>query len=271
MLSEIKMDGMMAQMLSQLGKEQKAEDNGQVPPDMPDMSKLINQVTQSLFSNPQMQNLLKSGGSQGNSTSHVQSNKPKLLVHKLIVTLAELYNGCERSVKMRRQIYNTETGKNAWEKTVISVSVVRGMRYGEHILVPGVGDVLKDKEPGDLEIVLNPAKETGIFMLEGDDDLKMHIDITMSEMFSYSAAIEHLDGEMYSVQHRNATDALNGTFKVVDLGLPRSDGTFGDLLVVVSVQIPDNEAALREEIRTIEMQQPVEEDADAYRLERVVG
>ena len=97
MLPEIKMDSMMAQMLSQLGKEQKAEDNGQVPPDMPDMSKLINQVTQSLFSNPQMQNLLKSGGSQGNSISHVQSNKPKLLVHKLIVTLAELYNGCERS------------------------------------------------------------------------------------------------------------------------------------------------------------------------------
>jgi len=265
------MDSMMAQMLSQLGKEQKAEDNGQVPPDMPDMSKLINQVTQSLFSNPQMQNLLKSGGSQGNSISHVQSNKPKLLVHKLIVTLAELYNGCERSVKMRRQVYNAETGKNVWEKTVISVSVVRGMRYGEHILVPGVGDVLKDKEPGDLEIVLNPAKETGIFMLEGEDDLKMHIDITLSEMFSYSAAIEHLDGETYSVQHRNATDALNGTFKVVDLGLPRSDGTFGDLLVVVSVQIPENEAALREEIRIIEMQQPVEEDADAYRLERVVG
>ena len=160
----------MSQMLSQLGNEQKAEETGQPLPDMPDMSKLINQVTQSLFSNPQMQTLLKPNK---NAVSHVQSNKPKLLVHKLIVTLSELYNGCERTVKMRRQVWNEETGKNVWEKTVIPVSVVRGMRYGEHILVPGVGDVLKDKEPGDLEIVLNPAKETGIFMLEGEESFQI--------------------------------------------------------------------------------------------------
>lgn len=257
---------MMSQMLSQLSKEQKADENGEPQPDMPDMSKLINQVTQSLFANPQMQGLLK----PNNTISHVQSNKPKLLVHKLIVTLSELYNGCERSVKMRRQVYNAEQNKNAWEKTVIPVSVVRGMRYGEHILVQGVGDVLKDKEPGDLEIVLNPAKETGIFMLDGEDDLKMHIDVTLSEMFSYSAAIEHLDGETYTVQHNNSSDALNGTFKVVDLGLPRSDGTFGDLIIEVSVQIPTTHEELMQEMSTLNNQQAAQDEDDAYRLERVI-
>ena len=258
---------MMSQMLAQLGNEQKAEETGQPLPDMPDMSKLINQVTQSLFSNPQMQSLLKPNK---NTVSHVQSNKPKLLVHKLIVTLSELYNGCERTVKMRRQVWNEETGKNVWEKTVIPVSVVRGMRYGEHILVPGVGDVLKDKEPGDLEIVLNPAKETGIFMLEGEDDLKMHIDVTLSELFNYQAAIEHLDGETYAIQHNNLTDALNGTFKVVDLGLPRTDGTFGDLLIDVSVRIPATQNELQDELNVLNQLRQAENEEDAYRLERVI-
>ena len=259
----------MSQMLAQLGNEQKAEENGCAPPDMPDMSKLINQVTQSLFSNPQMQTLLKSNPNNG-SVSHTPSNKPKLLVHKLIVTLSELYNGCERTVKMRRQVYNDETGKNVWEKTAIPVSVVRGMRYGEHILVPGVGDILKDKEPGDLKIVLNPSKESGIFMLDGDDDLKMHIDVTLAELFNYSAAIEHLDGETYTIQHNSISDALNGTFKVVDLGLPRADGTFGDLLIEVSVIIPTSKQQLQAEFDTLSTQVQVDDEEDAYRLERII-
>ena len=144
------------------------------------------------------------------------------------------------------------------------------MRYGEHILVPGVGDILKDKEPGDLKIVLNPSKESGIFMLDGDDDLKMHIDVTLAELFNYSAAIEHLDGETYTIQHSNISDALNGTFKVVDLGLPRADGTFGDLLIEVSVIIPTTKQQLQAEFDTLSTQVQVDNEEDAYRLERII-
>ena len=56
------MEQIMSQMLSQLGKEQTAEDAGLPAPDMPDISKLINQVTKSMLSNGFTQILALAGG-----------------------------------------------------------------------------------------------------------------------------------------------------------------------------------------------------------------
>ena len=81
------MDEMMKTMMMQLGSESAADEAGRAPPDMPDLSKLITQMTSSMMNNPNMQKLM-GGGSQ-----HLQTNKPKLLTHRLCVSLQELFNG----------------------------------------------------------------------------------------------------------------------------------------------------------------------------------
>ena len=228
--------------MQHLDKETIADEKGQKPPEMPDMSKLINQVTQSLFSNPQIQDLM----TKQPNTTHVQGQgstcKPKLLHHKVGVTLTDLYIGVTREVKMRKQIYNEEKDKVEWCKVAIPVNVTRGMRWGETILLEGVGDHLKGMQPGDLLVTLVESKQNGNIIYEMiGDDLHMNIEIGLCDMFSYTAEIEHLDGQVYTLHHQDSGLALNGSFKVNDLGMPKSDGTFGDLLVHVIIVIPSTE------------------------------
>lgn len=235
------MEQIMAQMLGQLSKEQNAEDNGQPLPDMPDISKLISQVTKSMMQNDDLKGMIQH---TGRTHVPINSNKPKLIVHKVVVSLHDLYTGCLKSLKMRRQVYNPETDRHDWEKTKIDVTITRGMRFNDKILVEGVGDVLKDKEPGDLEVVLvEDTSDTSIFTIS-DDDLQLKLEIPLCDLFQYVAEIEHLDGQKYPLFYSSNTVPLTGAFKVNDLGLPKEDGTFGDLLIDASVKFPASRTEL---------------------------
>lgn len=244
------MDQVLGAMMKQLDKETIADETGQAPPDMPDISKLINQVTQSLFSNPQIQGLMTKPPTANHIQDNASSNKPKLLHHKISVTLAELYVGTTRDLKMRKQVYSEEKDKNEWVRVSVPVAISRGMRWGETILLEGVGDSLKDMEPGDLLVTLVESKQHGSTVYEiSGDDLHMNIEIGLSDIFSYTAEIEHLDGQIYTLHHQDSQKALTGDFKVNDLGMPKADGTFGDLIVHVDVVVPATEAEYMNEIR----------------------
>ena len=246
----------MSQMLSQLGKEQTAEDAGLPAPDMPDISKLINQVTKSMLSNDDLRSMIS--GPKGKTHVPIQSNKPKVIVHKVSVTLAELYSGGARNLSMRRQVYNESHDRHEWEKTRVDFHITRGMRYNDHIMMEGVGDRLKGKEAGDLEIVLIPnANDDTIFALSGEDDLLLNIDIPFENMFCYTAEIEHLNGQVYPLHYSSEKKVLDGKFRVVDLGLPRDDGTFGVLIINAKLVFP---SVRTEAITLVPHSAPTEDD-----------
>ena len=79
------------------------------------------------------------------------------------------------------------------------------MRWGETILLEGVGDSLKGMEPGDLLVTLVESKQQGSTAYEiNGDDLHMNIEIDLSDIFSYTAEIEHLDGQIYTLHHQDS-------------------------------------------------------------------
>ena len=251
------MDEMMKSMMMQLGSESAADEAGRAPPDMPDLSKLITQMTSSMMNNPNMQKLM-GGGSQ-----HVQTNKPKLLTHRLSVSLQDLFNGAEKSIKMKRQVYNAETKKTAWEKCIVPLTITRGMRFNDAILVPNVGDVLKDKEPGDLEVKLGMDNcERGIFTVEGDD-LKIEANVPLHSLFSYTMTFEHLDGCQVTIFHCDHCRPLTGRWTVSGLGLPKQDGSFGDLIFDASVELP---AKLDDLVTLKACSNVIDEGPNCYRL-----
>ena len=239
------MDSVVKEMFKHMDQEQLAEETGGRAPDLPNMSKLISQVTSSLFKNPEMQSLLQQPG-----IKHTSASSSKVLTHNMTVSLSDLYVGCTKTVKMRRQRYNTESGRNVWEKTVLTVAITRGMRHGDTILLEKVGDHLRDNEPGDVEIVLTEGNEESNFVARGDD-LVMNVDVGISDMFYYTADVEHLDSQVYTLHHNDKQQALNGEFKVSELGLPRKDGSFGDLIVNVNVVLPVSEADMEAEFTEI--------------------
>ena len=226
------MEQMMAQMLKQLGKEQGAEDDGCPPPDMPDMTKLISSVTKTMMENDEIKSMMKP---QRNRL--VDSKKPRTIVHNLPVSLAELFTGASRTIKMRRQLYNATSDRNEWESTSVECVITRGMRSGDRVLIRGVGDAAKGQEAGDLEVVLN-LKKDGVFDCVGDSGLSLDIEIPMAEMFTYSADIEHLDGELYPVFYNSDTRPVYGRMRVTGLGLPCADGSFGDLWINTRPAMP---------------------------------
>ena len=251
------MDEMMKTMMMQLGSESAADEAGRAPPDMPDLSKLITQMTSSMMNNPNMQKLM-GGGSQ-----HVQTNKPKLLTHRLCVSLQELFNGAEKSIKMKRQVYNAETNKTSWEKCTVPLTITRGMRFNDAILVPGVGDMLKDKEPGDLEVKLGMDNgERGIFIVE-EDNLKIEANIPLQSLFSYTMTFEHLDGNEVTLIHCDHCRPLTGKWTVSGLGLPKQDGSFGDLIFDASVELPSK---LEDLLSVKACSEVIEEGPNCYRL-----
>ena len=259
------MDKMVCEMFRQLNAEQTAEENGKPRPDMPDMSKLINQVTKQLFQNENMKALL----SQEQGDAHIQTNKPKLLTHKITVTLKELYNGAHKEIKMKRQVWKPDHNKLEWERTCIPISISRGMRYKDTILIEGVGDMYKDMIAGDLQVTLVPAKETGIFEIYNKDNLKVTIDVNLCELYQWKSEIEHIDGQPYTLVHTNDSDPLNGLFRVLDMGMPMKDGTWGDLFIDVHVTVPDSKHDFNEQVELFKRTPKLETDNTHLAVERV--
>jgi len=227
------MEELISSMMKQLGSESAAEENGTTPPDMPDLGKLISTVTNSMMGNPNMQKLLSGG-------THVQTNKPKLLRHQLNITLEDIYNGTDKIVKMKRQVYDVEKNKNVWEKTTVPVNIGRGMRFGHTIVVPDVGDLLKDKEPGDLEIVIGMDSVHNILTAE-DDNLVLNVTVPVHNMFHFVYTYKHLDDRNITLYYSNDDVPLRiGKYKVHEMGLPCEDGAFGDLIIHVNFEFPSN-------------------------------
>ena len=231
------MDQIMAQMFKQLGAEQHAEDSGMPPPDMPDMSKLITQVTKTMLQDDSIKSLI--------GIPNTEAPQPKVIVHKCSVTLPELFRGAKKEIRMKRHVWNPATTTRSWEKAPISFDIQAGSRFGDEILLQGVSDSDKDSGPGDLKVVLQQSDELCLFSCTGEHDLSMNLEVDMVNMYCYRTELQHVDGHTYGLYYQG-DKPLNGSFRVRDLGMPRGDGTYGDLMLNISVKLPDRGAFERE-------------------------
>ena len=223
----------MAQMFKQLGAEQHAEDSGMPPPDMPDMSKLITQVTKTMLQDDSIKSLI--------GLPKTEAPQPKVIVHKCSVSIDELYKGAKKEIRMKRHVWNPSANERSWEKVPIAFEIQAGCRFGDEILLEGVGDSDKDNAPGDLKVVLQQSNEPCVFSCTGEDDLSISLEVDMVNMYCYRTELQHVDGNTYGLYYQG-DEPINGTFVVQDLGMPRGDGTYGNLLLKVAVKLPDRGA-----------------------------
>jgi curved DNA-binding protein len=146
---------------------------------------------------------------------------------EILVTLEEALRGSTRQISLRRR--SPTTGRE--ETQTYSVRIPAGVREGQRIRLAGQGE-----GTGDLFLIVRFARHPE-FRVE-DDRLFYDLELAPWEaVLGTTVALQTLDGR---VNLKIKPGTQNGQqLRLTGLGLPRRDGTRGDLHVVVSIAVPE--------------------------------
>jgi curved DNA-binding protein len=182
------------------------------------------------------------GGSRdgfGSAGAHGPSEGEGEFVHQgrdveadLLVTLEEALRGSTRKVTLRRP----GTDGEAERTDTYQVRIPAGVREGQRIRLAGQGGAgFGGGRAGDLYLRVRLARHPDL-SVQGAD-LYCDLDLAPWEaVLGVQARIPALDG---STSLRVPAGTLSGSqLRLRGLGLPREDGTRGDLYAVIRVQVP---------------------------------
>ena len=174
----------------------------------------------------------------------------------LLVTLEEVLHGAQRKVTLRRPEMD---GAPARDNTY-QVRIPTNMREGAKIRLAGQGGPGQGGAPaGDLYLRIKLGKHPD-FTVQGDD---LHCDLDLAPweaVLGTKATVPTLDKP---VNLRISPHTQEGTkLRVRQMGLPREDGTRGDLYALVRIKMPTSvsteEHALWEKLAKISTFNPRE-------------
>jgi len=107
------------------------------------------------------------------------------------VTLEELYSGCEKTVVVRRP------NGDSMEKAKFSITVEPGMQHGKVFTFEGEAGTMPGSLSGDVHITLHEL--THLIFERDEDDLIVHQEISISQLFDLNVNIPMLDGTILNV------------------------------------------------------------------------
>ena len=155
----------------------------------------------------------------------------------LLVTLEEVLHGSRRKVTLRRPEVDGEPGRN----NTYQVRIPPGMREGQKIRLAGQGGPGHGgAAAGDLYLRVRLARHPD-FTVQGDD---LHYDLDLAPweaVLGVKAKIPTLDGT--TVLRVPAGTEAGTRLRLKQLGLPREDGTRGDLYALVKIKTPSEVTA----------------------------
>jgi len=150
----------------------------------------------------------------------------------LLVTLEEILRGAQRKVSLRRPGMDGEAART----NTYQVRIPTGMREGQRIRLAGQGSAGHGGAPaGDLYLRIRLARHPD-FNVQGAD---LHYDLDLAPweaVLGVKTKIPTLDGAT-SLTVPPGT-ASGSQLRLRGLGLPKEDGTRGDLYASVRIQTP---------------------------------
>jgi len=150
----------------------------------------------------------------------------------LLVTLEEILRGAQRKVSLRRPGIDGETPRT----NTYQVRIPLGMREGQRIRLAGQGSAGHGGAPaGDLYLRVRLARHPD-FNVQGAD---LHYDLDLAPweaVLGVKAKIPTLDGATSLTVPAGTTAGRQ--LRLRGLGLPKEDGTRGDLYASVRIQTP---------------------------------
>jgi curved DNA-binding protein len=152
----------------------------------------------------------------------------------ILVTLGEVLHGSERTIRLQRT--DPRTGQSSTQ--ILRVSIPPGVREAQLIRLAGKGqEGIGGGDSGNLYLRVKFAQHPD-FRVRGAD---LYYDSELAPweaVLGANVPVPTLDGTV-SLSIPAGTTAEQ-RFRLREKGLPSGDGTWGDLYVIVSIQVPSH-------------------------------
>ncbi|KAJ7261780.1 hypothetical protein B0H12DRAFT_1105708 [Mycena haematopus] len=172
-------------------------------------------------------------------TASASTSAPSEITKPLKLSLAELYSGTTKKLKVGRRLLDGSS-----EDKVLEIAVQPGWKSGTKVRFPHAGNEQPSGEPQDLVFVVE-EKPHEVFEREGND-LSCRVPLTLLEALTGGGGkkiVEALDGRKLQVTVPSAPVQPGQRTTVAGEGMPiRKDGSVrkrGDLIVKWDVVLPE--------------------------------
>ncbi len=180
------------------------------------------------------------GGSRRTSSFRpARPRTPEVTVveKQLPVSLEDLYKGTTKKLKIKRKVYDANTGQRTVQDKILEFNIKPGLKAGSKIKFSGVGD---QEEGGtqDLHFIIT-EKEHPTLKREGDD-IKTVIELDLKEALTgWQKTVTTIDGKQLSVRGGGPTaPGYQEHFPGLGMPVSKKPGERGDFIVEVKVNFP---------------------------------
>lgn len=183
-----------------------------------------------------------SGGSR-RGTGNFRPQRPEspevtVLEKDLPITLEEMYNGTTKKMKIKRKVFDPNTGQRTTEDKIIEMTIKPGLKAGSKIKFTGVGDQTEEGGTQDLHFIVKEKPHPTL--RRQDNDIVTKVDIDLKDALTgWSKTVTTIDGRQLPVKGAGPT-APGYQERFPGLGMPISKrpGEKGDFIVEINVVFP---------------------------------
>uniref|UniRef100_A0A0D9UYV0 J domain-containing protein n=1 Tax=Leersia perrieri TaxID=77586 RepID=A0A0D9UYV0_9ORYZ len=136
------------------------------------------------------------GSTSMRQTSH-QPTKPPPIENQLPVSLADLYKGVKKKMKISREIVDS-SGRVSQQEEILPIEVKPGWKKGTRVIFEKKGNQAPNMTPADIVFIIE-EKPHDIFTREGDDLVITEKISLVEALTGYTAHIITLDARSLSV------------------------------------------------------------------------
>jgi len=165
--------------------------------------------------------------------------KEKTIQRDVFVSLEEVSKGCEKKLKINKNIYK-EDGTVTQESKVIKISVKPGWKAGTKVTFENEGDQVPGKIPADIAFIIRD-KPHDVFERDGDDIVYTCKVPLRDALCGTTLEAPTLEGRKIPLDFRGKIIKPTTLRKMKGMGLPlsKNPSTRGDLVVKFDIKFPD--------------------------------
>ena len=165
----------------------------------------------------------------------VNMNRPVPIIKKIFITLEQSYNGYNYPLDIERWIMEGNVKKT--EKETIYIDIPKGADTNEIIILKGQGNVINERNRGDVKIFINVTNNT-IFKRNGLDFI-IEKSITLKEsLCGFTFELEHLNKKKFKINNEKGNIIYPNFKKIIpNLGMIRQNHT-GNLIINFTIEFP---------------------------------
>ena len=151
-------------------------------------------------------------------------------------SLEMLYNGGTKKVKVTKRVKDLVTHHIRNESNILTVTIKPGWKSGTKMTFHNEGDKLSSSPAQDVIFVIREQKHPRFQRL--GDDLKYNINLNITEaLCGFTRTVHGIDNQSININIERCS--VPGKYHVVKgHGMPRKNGTRGDLMIYYTIDFP---------------------------------